>query len=64
MWATTIEGQNAFSPALCFHVTDGQNMRDQVIEGPNTCHHSMFCAFHTFLVEVQTNAGYIHATHG
>ena len=22
-----------------------------------------FCAFHSFLVEVQTNPGYIHATH-
>ena len=39
MWAKKIEGQNAFAPALCwnksvtvrkFHVTDGQNMRDQI----------------------------------
>ena len=33
MWATTIEGQNAFAPTLCFaqvrHVTGGQNTRDQ-----------------------------------
>ena len=67
VWATTIAGQNAFAPALCFrkfHVKDGQNIRDQVIEGPNTGHRSACCAFHTFLVEVQTNAEYIHATHG
>ena len=30
-----------------------RNVRDQIA----------FCAFHSFLVEVQTNAGYIHATH-
>ena len=54
MRATKIEGQNAFAPA--FHVTDGQNMRDQITS-------DKFCAFHTCLVEVQTNAGYIHETH-
>ena len=36
-----------------FYVTDGQNTRDQ----------SAFCRFHASSVEVQTNAGYIHATH-
>ena len=53
--AITIEGQNAFAPTLClpkFHVTDGHNMGDQIA----------FYAFHLFLVEVQTKAGYIHAT--
>ena len=35
MWATTIKGQNTFAPMLCFvffkfHVTDGQNMHDQI----------------------------------
>ena len=30
-----------------------QNARDQTV----------FCTFHLFLVEVQTNAGYVHATH-
>ena len=34
-----------------------------VIEGPNARDQSAFFAFHTFLVEVQTNVGYIHATH-
>ena len=34
-----------------------------VVEGPNARDQSAFCAFHTFLMEVQTNAGYIHATH-
>ena len=33
------------------------------ILGPNACAQSVFCAFHTFFVEVQTN-GYIHAMHG
>ena len=54
--ATTIAGQNAlvYRCALRkFHVTVGQNTHDQIA----------FCTFHTFLVEVQTNAGYIHATH-
>ena len=37
--ATTIEGQNAFAPVLCFmytckfHVTDGQNMLNQITSG-------------------------------
>ena len=32
---------------------EGWNVRDQIAS----------CALHTFLVEVQTNAGYIHAMH-
>ena len=36
-----------------FHVREGQNARDQIA----------FYAFHSFLVEVQTNAGYICAKH-
>ena len=36
-----------------FHVIEGQNARDQVV----------FYAFHSFLVEVQTNVGYICAKH-
>ena len=51
---------------LCnFHVADGRNMHDQiqVIEGPNMHDQTALCAFHSFLVEVQTNAVYIHATH-
>ena len=36
-------------------------IRLRVIEGPNAHDRSAFCAFHSFLVEVQTNAGYIHA---
>ena len=40
--------------ALCkFYVIEGQNARDQIA----------FFAFHSFLVEVQTNAGYICAKH-
>ena len=32
---------------------EGRDARDQIA----------FCAFHLFLVEVQTHAGYVHATH-
>ena len=35
----------------------------RVMEGPNAPDHIAFCAFHSFLVEVQTNVGYIYATH-
>ena len=48
-----------------FHVTDSQThvIRLRVIEGPKTRDQIAFCAFHSFSVEVKTNAGYIHATH-
>ena len=61
-----IEGQNAVAPALCFaYKFHGQNTRDQIMSdiSPNVCDQSAFCAFHTFLVEVQTYACYIHVTH-
>ena len=32
---------------------EGRDARDQIA----------FCAFYSFLVEVQTNAGYVHGTH-
>ena len=38
-------------------------IRFRGVEGPNACNQIAFCAFHSFLVEVQTNAGYIHVTH-
>ena len=38
-------------------------IRLRVIDGPNARDQIGFCAFHSFLVEVQTNAGYIHAMH-
>ena len=38
-------------------------IRLQVIEGPDALDQIAFCAFHSFLVEVQTHAGYMHATH-
>ena len=60
---------NTFAPMLCFWVrftrwmiktrvirlcgVEGRNMHDQIV----------FCTFHSFLVEVQMNAGHIHATH-
>ena len=70
MRATTIECQNALFHccALCkFCVTDlivkTHVNRLLVTEGPNALDIVAFCAFHSFLVEVQRNAGYIHATH-
>ena len=36
---------------------------ERVIEGPNARDHIALCAFNSFLVEVQMNVGYIHATH-
>ena len=44
-----IEGQNA----LVLHVTDWRNARDQIT----------FYACHSFIVEIQTNAGYIRPAH-
>ena len=46
-----------------FHVTDSQNMRDQITSNRRSTR--AFCVFHSFLVEVQMNAVYvyIHATH-
>ena len=38
-------------------------VRLRVFKRPNARDHITFCAFHSFLVEVQTNAGNIHATH-
>ena len=67
--ATTIEVQNAFAltfDVLCVSFTL-QMVKTRVIklrgtEGPNVGDQIAFYAFHSFLVEVQTNAGYIHAT--
>ena len=44
---------------------DGQNTCDQItsVEGQNVHDQIAFCAFHSFLVEAQMNAGYIHAMH-
>ena len=43
-----------------FHVTDDQNMHDQImrVEGPEAHDQIAFGVFHSFLVEVQMNAGY------
>ena len=53
-----------FSNAVIY-VADGQNTHDQIqgIEGPNMHDQIVLCVFHSFLVEVQANAVYIHATH-
>ena len=70
MRATTVRGANAALLLLrCalrkFHVTDDQTcmIRVRVIKGPKAHDQTTLCAFHSFLVEVQTNAGYIRATH-
>ena len=67
MRATTIEGQNASAPRCAlrqFHViVKTRVIRLRVMESPNARDQIAFCAFHSFLVEVQTNAGSIHATH-
>ena len=71
--ATTIEGQLKMLLLLCcalctpvsftWRMVKTYSIRSQVVEGPNARDQSASCAFHTFLVEVQTNAGYIHVTH-
>ena len=38
-------------------------IRLRTTEGPNVYDHIAFNAFNSFLVEVHTNAGYIHAMH-
>ena len=50
---------------VCFtlEIVKTRVIRLLVIEGPNARDQIAFCAFHSFLVEAQTNAGYIHATH-
>ena len=57
--ATTIEGQNAFAPVLCFALvsrdTDSQNTRDQITSDARSKRardQIVLCAFHSFLVEV------------
>ena len=46
-------------------MTDGQNTGDQItrVESRNVHDQIALCPFHSFLVEVQTNTGYIHVTH-
>ena len=38
-------------------------IRLRVIEGPNVRDQIALCEFYSLLVGVQTNAGYVHATH-
>ena len=54
-------------PVLCVSSTS-QIVKTHVItlrgvEGRDARDQISFCAFHSFIVEVQTNAGYVHATH-
>jgi len=48
--------------SFTWQVVKTRVIRLRVIEGPNARDQNAFCGFHTFLVEVQTNAGHIHAT--
>ena len=41
-----------------FYVSEDQNTHDQSRRGRSE--EIAFCAFHSYLVEVPTNAGYIH----
>ena len=69
MRATTIKGQNAFATwaELCvsftWQIVQTRVIRLQVIERLKARDQIVFCAFHSFLVEVQMNAGYIHTMH-
>ena len=49
------------SKRSCINV--GALRKFHVIEGQNACDQIAFYAFYSFLVEVQTNAGYICAKH-
>ena len=48
-----------------FHMTDVKTrvIRLRGVEGRNARDQIAFCTFHSFSVELKTNAGYIHATH-
>ena len=70
MLVSTIESQNAFAPSSRFAYVsrDSQNTRDQITSDRkskfnHTRDQIVNCAFHSFFMEVQTNAGYIHVTH-
>ena len=49
--------------SFTFQIFKARVIRLRVIEGLNTRDQIAFGAFHSFVMEVQTNAGYIHATH-
>ena len=69
MWAKRIKGQNVFatwaelSVSFTQQIVKTRVIRLQVIERLKARDQIVFCAFHSFLVEVQMNAGYIHTTH-
>ena len=71
VWATTIDSENAFALTMClmrkFHImvvkTRVIRLRVTQTGGPNMSDQIAFCAFHSFLVEIQMNPGYICVTH-
>ena len=64
-WRSKCSHSNA--SALCkFYMTEGQKkgmIRIKMIEGSNACDQIAFHALRSFLVEVETNTGYIHIKH-
>ena len=56
-----MEDENTFNLTLCIA---RQLIQTRVSEDPNASDLiAGICKFHSFLVEVQTNAGYIYAMH-
>ena len=51
-----------FCVSFTWQMVKTRVIRFRVIESPNARDQIALCAFHSFLVQVQTNAGYIHAT--
>ena len=63
-----MEDENAFTPTLCIAQIahdrwSNTRLRFQVKEDQNVGDLIACCEFYSFLVEVQTIAGYIHAMH-
>ena len=56
---TMTEGQDTFNLLRKFHVINGKNKRDDIMneEGPNSLIRFAFCAFHPFLRRSPTEAG-------
>ena len=63
------EGQNALTPmpvlsaSFTWQKAKTRMIRIKMIEGSNACDQIAFHALGSFLVEVETNTGYIHIKH-
>ena len=49
--------------SFTWEIVKARVIRLRVIESPNARDQIAFCSFHSFLVEVQANASYIHVAH-